>query len=67
MIFDPDEILPSKGETVEVQTVWDDVWHKVTFKGRVSSIHPEKGYYDWFGVYSAPDDGAKIVTYWRYP
>lgn len=61
--------LPPIGVAVEVKTVWYDEWRGCEFCKEVSSLHPEKGRYDWFGVYSKPrvSEGENpIVTEWRY-
>jgi hypothetical protein len=60
--------LPKKGQAVEIRTVWNDDWSPCVFQGQVSDRFPEKGHYDWFGVYAKPDpsDGSlPIVTEWR--
>lgn len=62
--------LPRDGAEVEVKTVWNTDWVEMTFRGRVSSLWPDKGSYGWFGVYAEPDmslGSRPIVTEWRYP
>ena len=61
--------LPHLGEDIEVKTVWNPNWHGVEFRAQVSGMYPEKGHYDWFGIYSKPrvSKGENpIVTEWRY-
>lgn len=61
--------LPLPGTAVQVKTCWNKEWQMMAFQGQVSNLFPEKGAYDWFGVYSrpAPASGSlPIVTEWRY-